>query len=221
VSTGAARTAPPRRLVLPLGLAVLALLLWDTFAVCPFRLFVVFLHEISHGLAAVLTGGAIVSIGLRFDEGGVCLTRGGWPFLILNAGYLGSLLWGALFLLLGRRRSRARAVIGLVGLFTLVVTLAYVRTWFGLLYGLAASLVLLVVGSKLKPAVSEVLLAAIGATSCLYAVWDIASDVLFRHSGQSDAAALARLTGLPAIVWGVAWVAFSIAVLASVVKRLT
>ena len=220
MSTGAALKAPPRRLVLPLGLAALALLLWDTFAVYPFRLFVVFLHEISHGLAAVLTGGAIVSIGLSFDEGGVCLTRGGWPFLILNAGYLGSLLWGALFLLVGARRAHARPVIGLVGVFTLVVTLAYVRTWFGLLYGLGTGLVLLAVASRLKPAVSEVLLAAIGATSCLYAVWDITTDVLLRHSGQSDAAALARLTGLPAVVWGVAWAAFSIAVLASLLKRL-
>ena len=92
---------PPRRLLLPLGIAVAALLLWDTFVVYPFRLFVVFLHEISHGIAAVLTGGSIVRIGLSFDEGGVCLTRGGWRLLILNSGYLGSLLWGALFLLLG------------------------------------------------------------------------------------------------------------------------
>ena len=220
MSAGTTLKAPPRRLVLPLGLATLALLLWDTFAVYPFRLFVVFLHEISHGLAAVLTGGEVVSIGLGFDEGGVCLTRGGWPFLILNAGYLGSLLWGALFLLLGTRRSRGRAVIGLVGLFTLAVTLAYVRTWFGFLYGVAAGFLLIAVASKLKAAVSEFLLAAIGATSCLYAVWDIATDVLFRHSGLSDAAALARLSGLPAVVWGVAWIAFSLAVLASVLKRL-
>ena len=78
-----------------------------------------------------------MSIGLSFDEGGVCLTRGGWPFLILNAGYLGSLLWGALFLLLGGRRARARSVVGVVGLFTLAVTLVYVRTWFGFLYGLS------------------------------------------------------------------------------------
>ena len=67
---------------------------------------------------------------------------------------------------------------------------------------------------------SEVLLAAIGATSALYAVWDIASDVLFRHSRQSDAAALARLTGIPAIVWGVVWIAVSVGVLAYVMKRL-
>ncbi len=212
--------APPRRLVLPLALAGAALLLWDTFVVYPFRLFVVFLHEISHGLAAVATGGSIASIGLSFDEGGFCLTRGGFRFLILNAGYVGSLLWGALFLLLGGRRTRARAVIAVVGAFTLVVTLVFVRTWFGFFYGLAAALGLLAVAAKLKPAVSETLLAAIGATSVLYAVWDVASDVLFGHSGQSDAAALARLTHVPAIVWGVVWVAVSVAVLVSVLRRL-
>jgi len=212
--------APPRRLVLPLGLAAVVLLFWGSFVVYPFRLFVVFLHEISHGLAAVATGGRIVSIGLSVDEGGVCLTRGGWPFLILNAGYVGSLMWGALFLLLGGRRTRARSVVGVIGAFTLAVTLVYVRTWFGLLYGLAAAVLLLGVATRLRPAVSEFLLAALGATSCLYAIWDVASDVLLRHSGQSDAAALARLTGVPAVLWGVAWIALSIVVLAGVLRKL-
>jgi hypothetical protein len=211
---------PPRRLLLPLALAALALLLWDSFALYPFRIFVVFLHEISHGLAALATGGSIVSIGLSFDEGGVCRTRGGWPFLILNAGYLGSLLWGAVFLLVGGRHSKARPVVALIGAFTLAVTLVYVRTWFGFLYGLAAAIVLLAVATKLRPAVSEVLLAAIGATSGLYAVWDVASDVLLRHSGESDAAALAQLTGVPAIVWGAAWIVVSVAVLMYVIRRL-
>jgi len=210
---------PPRRLVLPLALAAATLLLWGTFLVYPFRLFVVFLHEISHGIAAVLTGGTIVSIGMG-EAGGVCLTRGGWRLLILNAGYLGSLLWGSLFLLLGARRTRARPVIGVIGVFTLLITLAYVRTWFGFLYGLAAGLVLLAVAAKLAPVVSETLLAAIGATSVLYTIWDVAADVLVVHSGQSDAAALARLTGVPAILWGAAWIALSVAVLVQVLRRL-
>ena len=212
--------AAPRRLLLPLGIAALALLLWDSFVAFPFRIFVVFLHEISHGLAAVVTGGAIESIDLRFDEGGVCRTRGGWPFLILNAGYLGSLLWGATFLVLGERRTRSRTVIAVIGAFTLVVTLFYVRTLFGFAYGLAVGCALVAIAAKLQPAVSEILLAAIGATSALYAVWDIASDVLFRHSNASDASALAQLTGIPAIVWGVAWIAVSLGVLGYVVKRL-
>jgi Peptidase M50B-like len=211
---------PPRRLLLPLGLGLVALLLWDTFVVYPFRLFVVFLHEISHGLAAVLTGGRIVSIGLSFDEGGVCLTRGGSTFLVLNAGYLGSLLWGAVFLVLGTKRRQARSVIAAVGLFTLVVTLLYVRTWFGFFYGLAASLALVLVASRLKPVVSEVLLATLGAMSCLYAVWDIASDVLLRTAAESDASALARLTGLPALLWGALWIGLSLVVLAAVLRRL-
>jgi hypothetical protein len=201
-------------------MAAVVLILWDTFVVYPFRVFVVFLHEISHGIAAVLSGGSIESIGLSFDEGGVCRTRGGWPFLILNAGYLGSLLWGATFLVLGERRTRTRTVIALVGVFTLAVTLLYVRTLFGFAYGLAAALALIAVAAKLRPAVSEVLLATIGATSALYAVWDVASDVLLRHSAQSDAAALARLTHVPVVVWGVFWIAASIAVLVYVLRRL-
>ena len=210
----------PRRLWLPLLLGVGALVLWNTFVVFPFRLFVVFLHEISHGLAAVLTGGELVKIGLSFNEGGVAVTRGGSRFVILTAGYLGSLLFGALFLLLGARRRWAPGVIGLVGLFTLVITLVYVRTWFGFAYGLLAAAAFILVASKMKPDVSEVLLAAIGVMSCLYAVWDIASDVLLRSVPCSDASQLARLTHVPALVWGVLWIALSLWVIVAVLRKL-
>jgi hypothetical protein len=210
----------PRRLWLPLLLGLGALLLWNTVVAYPFRIFVVFLHEISHGLAAVLTGGELVSIGLSHDEGGVALTRGGSRFLVLTAGYLGSLLFGALFLLLGHRRRWAPGVIAVIGLFTLVVTLLYVRTWFGLVYGLLAAAAFLLVASRLGPEVSEILLAAIGVMSCLYAVWDIASDVLLRSVPQSDASALADLTHVPALVWGVLWIGASLWVIVAVLRRL-
>jgi hypothetical protein len=211
---------PPRRLWLPLLLGLGALLLWNTVFVYPFRMFVVFLHEVSHGLAAVLTGGALVSIHLSPDEGGMALTRGGSRFVILTAGYLGSLLFGALFLLLGRRRRWAPGVIAVVGLFTLVVTIVYVRTGFGFFYGLLAAGVFVLVAWKLDPQASEILLAAIGVMSCLYAVWDIASDVLFRAVPQSDASALADLTHVPALVWGVLWIAASLWVVVAVFRRL-
>ena len=212
--------APRRRLVLPLLLGAAFVVLFDTPFVYPFRLFVVFLHEVSHGIAAFLTGGKVLSIGIGADEGGVCVTRGGWPFVILNAGYLGSLVWGAAFLALGANRRNAPPVVGAIGVFTLVAAALYVRTPFGLAYAVLTGLVLVVVAAKLPVGASEVLLAAIGAMSALYAVADVASDVIRRHSSQSDAAALARLTGVPAVVWGVVWMALSIAVLVTLVRRL-
>jgi hypothetical protein len=211
---------PKRRLVLPLVLGVAFVLLFDSPFVYPFRLFVVFLHEVSHGIAAVATGGAIVSIAISPDEGGVCLTRGGWPIVVLNAGYLGSLLFGALFLLLGARRRIAPSVVGVIGAFTLVAALLYVRSSFGLVYCLLMGLALLVVSLKLPAEVSELVLAAIGAMSALYAVADMASDAIVRHVAASDASQLARVTGLPSVLWGVVWIAASIVTLVAVARRL-
>jgi hypothetical protein len=207
-------TAALRRLAPPLLVAILALAGWSSFVVYPLKIFVVFLHEISHGLAALATGGSIRAIGLTFDEGGVCVTEGGSRFLILNAGYLGSLLWGALLLVLAARSRHRRVIVGAIGGFTLLVTLLFVRSAFGLAYGLLTGAGLLLVAGKLGPAASEVLLTAMGVVSCLYAVVDVGSDVLLRSVPESDASALARLTGLPAPLWGLLWVAVSLVVVA-------
>jgi hypothetical protein len=87
-------------------------------------------------------------------------------------------------------------------------------------YGLLAAAGFLLVSSKLPAEASEILLAAIGVMSCLYAVWDIASDVLLRNIPHSDASALAQLTHVPAVVWGVLWIAASLWVILAVLRRL-
>ena len=192
---------------------MVVLALWDTPLVYPFRIFVVFLHEISHGLAAVATGGSIVRIELNSAEGGACVTRGGWRFVVLNAGYLGSLVWGVLFLLLAGRTKRDRELVAGIGAFLVIVTLLYVRTLFGFLYGLVLGAALVAVAWKL-PSWSDALLKTIGVVSCLYGVWDVFSDVFFRNVRGSDANALGQITGIPGVVWGAVWVALDIAVVA-------
>ena len=76
------------------ALMVPVLLLWDSIAIFPLKIIVIFFHELSHGIAALLTGGSVQEISVSSREGGYCLTLGGSPFLILSAGYLGSLFWG-------------------------------------------------------------------------------------------------------------------------------
>lgn len=98
--------APSRQRDLALAFAafVIAVVLWQveglSLLTYPLRLFVTLIHELSHGLAAILTGGTF----LRFEVGqhgaGLAYTRGGSPFVILQAGYLGTALFGAGLLLL-------------------------------------------------------------------------------------------------------------------------
>ena len=52
-------------------------LLWDTPVVYPLKIFVVLLHEASHGMVAVATGGSVHAITLNPQQGGATLTLRG------------------------------------------------------------------------------------------------------------------------------------------------
>ncbi len=67
----------------------------------PFKWLETFFHELSHGLAAIVTFGWIHRVTLNFNGAGSCTTKGGWRFLILISGYLGAVFWGALIYLAG------------------------------------------------------------------------------------------------------------------------
>jgi hypothetical protein len=188
--------------------------LWDTAAVYPLKIFVVLLHEISHGMVAVATGGVIERIVLDPNQGGACYCPGGNAFLTLSAGYLGSLAWGGLLVSAGQiKRVNSRWIIGAVGLLVVGLTLAYVRSTFGFWFGLAFGSVLLLGAIRLSKAINRGVLLTLGLTSCLYAILDIKSDILDRPELRSDAAMLSELTGIPTFLWGGLWI--TIAVLAS------
>jgi hypothetical protein len=188
--------------------------LWDTAAVYPLKIFVVLLHEISHAVVAVATGGTIERIVLDPNQGGVCYCPGGNAFATLSAGYLGSLAWGGLLVSAAQaKRINSRWVTGAAGVLVVALTLAYVRSTFGFGFGIAFGLVLILGALRLSVAINQGVLLTLGLTSCLYAILDIKSDVLDRPELQSDAAMLGDLTGIHTVVWGSLWI--TLAVLAS------
>jgi hypothetical protein len=205
--------AAPRRLSSELwkvGLIVLAVvLLWNSWLVYPLKILVVFFHELSHGLAALLTGGSIVEIQLQREQGGLCVTKGGSRFVVLTAGYLGSLVVGGSILLLAARSPKDKAITGTLAVVLLAVTLLFVRPWFGfgMVFGLLSAAALVLAAVYLGKEANDWLLRVIGIVSCLYAVLDIKSDVLDRPEAGSDAHMLAELTGIPTILWGLLWIA--------------
>jgi hypothetical protein len=195
-------------------------LLWNTPVVYPLKIFVVLLHEVSHGIAAVVTGGSIQSIVLDPYQGGATYTLGGNAFVTLSAGYLGSLAWGALMVEAARaRRVRSDLVIGVIGGLVVVLTLLFVRSGFGIGFGILFGAALGVAARKLSRAANRTLLMTLGMTSSLYAILDIKSDVLDRPQLESDAFMLGRMTGVPTVVWGLIWIAIAVGVTALLFRR--
>jgi hypothetical protein len=156
------------------------------------------------------TGGRIQEIVVVSQQGGHTVTIGGSRFWTLTAGYLGSLAWGGLILILAARTHLDKLLSTLIGVGMILVSIFYVRNGFGLIFGIGFGGVLVIAGRFLPESINDWLLQVIGLTSCLYAILDIKSDILDRASLRSDARMLADLTPIPPLVWGVLWITIAV-----------
>lgn len=201
-----------------LAIAVGAGVFWNSPFFTPIKVFVVFLHEASHALAALATGGEVKEMRVLLHEAGVVQSLGGSPFWTLMAGYVGSLLWGGVLLVVSSRTSWAKALAVLLGMGMVALTLLYMANSSGLLFGVGFGAALILVGTFLPKVVAEWVLRGLGLVSCLYAIYDIASDVLLNPSQESDASLLAERTGFPpflsevhrTLFWGGLWMVLAL-----------
>src|SRR6266536_3938661 len=111
--------------------AVISIVLWFVpFAEIlnyPFRIFVTFIHEGGHAIAAVLTGNSVESLSLAVNASGeTYTTKGGLlsQVFVASAGYVGSMAYGALLLTLIRKAIAARVV--LIGSAALIFALTLI-----------------------------------------------------------------------------------------------
>ncbi|MDA0329236.1 MAG: M50 family metallopeptidase [Gemmatimonadetes bacterium] len=201
------------RFLFGFGLFFAALwLLWDTPAVYPLKIFVVLLHEVSHAIAVVISGGTVDRITLDPYQGGATYFSSGNALLALSAGYLGSLAWGGLMFSASRARwVRPDWVNGLIGVTVILLTVFVIRSAFGFVFGVVFGLTMIVASRKIGATMNRRLLLTLGLTSALYAILDIKSDVLDRPELHSDAYMLAEVTGIgTATVWGIVWISIAL-----------
>jgi len=196
-----------------LALAALVFALWQTPVALPLKLLVVLFHELSHGLAAVATGGSIESLTVTADQGGLAVTRGGSRFAVLTAGYLGSLLLGLAVFATALRSTADRVVLGVLGGVLLIVAALYIREGFALLFCLAAGGAMLAGAWFLPRLAADLALRVIGLASMIYVPYDIVSDTILRAGMQSDARMLAEEIGGATLLWGGLWLVVSLGVI--------
>ncbi|WP_294220709.1 M50 family metallopeptidase [uncultured Shimia sp.] len=196
-----------------LTLTLLITLLWNTDVLLPLRILTVFLHELSHAVAAIVTGGEVLGLSVSPNEGGLVTARGGNPFWITSAGYLGSLLIGAALFILALRTHWDRTIIAMFGLITLLVAAFYVRDLFALGFTLATGAAMLLASLYLSLEINDMILRTIGISSMIYAPLDIFDDTIRRAHLRSDARILAEHVGGSTLFWGGLWLVISMGVI--------
>lgn len=116
---------------LPIAIGASLLLWFSPYSLWVDQLFLTFVHEACHGIAAILTGGSLVRFELQPNTSGMAYTQGGFRPLILLAGYAGSALVGGALLVAARARGLEKAICWAIAGFLGVFTLLFVRNLFG------------------------------------------------------------------------------------------
>jgi len=171
----------------------------------PFSWMMTFFHEISHGIAALVTGGSIESIQLHLRGSGLCTTTGGIGFLIFLSGYLGAVIWGmGIYLMADKlnKRHTDEMALFMAGII-LVSAVLWGRDLITLLIMAGLITVLLTVMRMQDNAYIKFSLKFIGIYILLDAIKAPLNLLDGRHFG--DGARLADITGIPELFWVAAW----------------
>lgn len=232
-----AEDAKPQVLLLLLA-TVLTIALWfipyAEYLVYPMRLFVTFIHESSHALIAVLTGGSVQSLSISSDGSGMVYSAPSGLFgalLTSSAGYIGTTVFGVLMLFLIRRNFSPHKLLTALGIFVGMMTVvfavispifnflslqvAFSNVLFTVIAGifLASALISLGLFSGLRLANFAV---AFLAVQCLLNSLSDLKTVFFLNAPligsdiQTDAANMDAATGIPGFMWVIIWIGISL-----------
>jgi hypothetical protein len=233
---GISHDARPQATLL-LTAAVISIVLWfipfAEIVTYPFRIFVTFIHEGGHAIAAFLTGNSVESLSIATNASGETYTSQGGTLsqiFVSSAGYLGSMAFGALLLVLIRKAIAARLV--LVGSAALIFTLTLVYGLikpamsgvvssalpFTILAGTLLSLGLIAAAKFATARVATFFVSFLAVQCVLNALLDLKTvfflSTPFAPTVPTDAVNMANATGIPAFIWSVTWIAIAVGILA-------
>ncbi len=202
---------------------------YGEYATYPLRLLITFLHEGSHALATLLTGGSVAGLGVSSDGSGLTLSQGGVGWLVSSAGYLGTTLFGALLLRFLTRGVDPRKLLFATGIAVALMSLSCVAGMFHLLQGSVFGLIwaailapaLIFAGKKLPKEGAGFVAGLIGVQCVLNALFDLKNLFLLSAltNVHTDAQNMQKYTMIPAILWSILWILVSLGIIWGVLIR--
>ena len=214
-----------RRVFLTTLLAlVVVFVLWNVsgldFITYPLRLFVTYVHEAGHSLAAIISDGQVLRFEVFENGGGVAYTSGGARWLILPAGYLGAALFGAILFYLANRLRYVEFLSLALGMWLLGFTLLFAnQSLTALLVGVGFGLLLLLMALRANRDLNRLVLAVLAAMTGLNAVMDLLfltrNPAVGAGATVNDAAKFAQEVAPTLSPWPVAvgWAAIAVLLL--------
>ncbi len=184
----------------------------------PFKWLESYFHEISHGLAALITGGSIVQIQLFPNGAGLCTTRGGMSFLISFMGYAGAALWGmGIYFVASMHQRVAQVLSGIIALLLVTTLIFWARD---ILTFIIITVLLAVVLLKFKYSKLSYLQISLQITGALILLNSVKSPwYLVDGRNFGDGAALSQLTAIPEFIWVVLWFSIGVAGIVWLAKK--
>lgn len=199
----------------------------------PLNQFATLVHEFSHAIVTVLTGGHVSGMTIVADgagHGGLTMSRGGIEFFSIQAGYLGTAIFGSLLVYLSQFHKLSKgilvgigSIIGMASIFFIAPTLFsanFVQAFFSLLWAVAMSAATIYAGLKLKDSNANLLvlfLAIYTAMDSLRAISIVLTAAMFGSRIWSDATVMEQLFVLPAVFWSFLWATLSVVMLGTTV----
>ncbi|OLE54036.1 MAG: hypothetical protein AUG51_10475 [Acidobacteria bacterium 13_1_20CM_3_53_8] len=229
------RDARPQAMTLLIAALISVALWFIPFAeilTYPFRIFVTFIHEGGHAIAALLTGNTVMSLNVAMSGSGeTYTTQGGWfsQMFVSSAGYLGATAFGALLLILIRRAVAARVVLLGSSLLILALTIIYgllKPVWSGewamlspftIVAGVLLSIGLFAVARFANARVATFFVSFLAVQCVLNALLDLKTVFFlsspFAPSVPTDAVNMANATHIPALFWAIIWIGLAFVIL--------
>ena len=188
----------------------------------PLTLFTTWVHEMGHGLTAVVLGGHFDHLEIFSNAGGLAYAYAspGWPMALVSAGgLLAPPLVGALILAIVHGPRRGRACLGFFAAALVVSMIIYVRTPVGIASMTVVALALGYAAWRADPEHRVILSQVLAVVLALDTVTRMIAYAFMSHvnlngsDDRSDAGSIADNLGGPLFVWGLVITILALAML--------